>query len=129
MDTMLNLKLDADLVETLKRTTAQEGVTVEQVFDELARRYIAEARRKIIDQEFAHYVQMHAELKEKYLGQNVAIHQGKLVDADPDAMTLVRRVRAQYGRIPILFVQVENEPEKVLTIHSTRIVSEHGNPA
>lgn len=122
MDTMLNLKLDADLVETLKRTTAEQGITVEQVIGELARKYIADARKRIIDQEYEQYIKLHAELKEKYLGQNVAIHEGQLVDHDPDAMTLARRVHQKYGRAPILITQVHDKPVREFMIRSPRLV-------
>ncbi|MBI4673766.1 MAG: hypothetical protein HY741_19130 [Chloroflexi bacterium] len=120
---MLNVKLDAQLVETLKRTTAEQGVTVDQVIDGLARKYIAEARRKIIDREFEHYQTMHAALKEKYLGENVAIHQGQLIDHDSDARALVRRVQKRFGHTPILFIQVEAEPIPELVIRSPRLVN------
>lgn len=123
MDAMLNVKLNANLLETLKRTTTEQGVTVDQVFDEMARQYIAHARRKIIDQEFEHYQKMHAALKEKYLGENVAIHEGQLVDHDPDARTLVRRVQKRFGHIPILFTQVDQEPIREYVIRSPRLVN------
>ncbi len=122
MDAMLNVKLDANLLETLKRTTAEQGVTVEQAIDEMARKYIADARRKTIDQEFEHYQRMHAALKIKYLGENVAIHEGQLVDHDPDAMALMGRVRKKFGTLPILITQVRDKPVQEFVIRSPRLV-------
>jgi hypothetical protein len=83
---------------------------------------IRQARRAKIDQEFEAYQAMHAKLRETLLGKHVAIHDGQLIDSDSDAMTLVHRVRQQYGHIPILFTQVEEQPIKEFTIHSIRIV-------
>lgn len=121
MEAVLNVKLDADLVENLKRTTAAQGVTIEQVLENLARKYLAQARRQAIDREFEHYQAMHAALREQYLGENVAIFQGQLIDHDPDAMTLVHRVREKYGDAPILVTLVRAKPVQEFVVKSPRL--------
>lgn len=120
MDTTIQLTMDSELAESLTRTTSEQGVALNQVMVDLARKYVADARRKLIALEFEHYRQMHASLVKDYLGQHVAIYGGKLIDHDADATKLVVRTRKQYGRAPILFVQVESSPVPELTIHSTR---------
>ena len=116
------LPVDAKLAESLQQVAAQRGVSVEEVMNDLARKYVREARREIIRAEFESYQVMHAELKAKYLGQHVAVHQGRLIDHDADVSALVRRVRREHGSIPILFVQVEDEPVKEYVIRSPRLV-------
>lgn len=128
MDTTLQLKMDAELVESLEQATATQGLALDQVMTDLARKYVAEARRKSIAREFEAYKGMHSALVEKYLGQHVAVYGGKLIDHDSDAPQLVARVHEQYGRAPVLFVQVEASPEPELKIHSTHIVPQHANP-
>lgn len=129
MNTTIQLTMDAELVETLERTTTAQGVALNQVMADLARKYVAEARRKAIAREFEAYKDMHATLVKKYLGEHVAVYEGKLIDHDSDATQLVKRVHEQYGRAPILFVQVEPSPEPELITHSTHIVPPHANPA
>lgn len=69
---------------------------------------------------------MHAELAEKYLGQYVAIHNGKVVDHDKDFHSLHSRIRQRFGRQPVLLRRVEAEPERVLAFRSPRL--ERGQP-
>ncbi|OQY84148.1 MAG: hypothetical protein B6D41_16020 [Chloroflexi bacterium UTCFX4] len=122
MEAILNVKLDAELVENLKRATTAQGITIEQALDGLARKYLAEARRQAIDREFANYRAMHAELVNKYLGENVAIYQGKLIDHDPEPMTLARRIRETYGSAPVLVTLVREKAVQEFTLKSPRDV-------
>lgn len=116
------LPIDAKLAESLQEVAAQRGVNVEDVMNDLARKYVREARREIIRAEFESYQAMHAELKAKYLGQHVAIHNGQLVDHDVDSTALVKRIHQQYGRNPILVTQVHEQPVREFVIRSPRLV-------
>lgn len=127
METTIQIKLDTGLAESLAQTTARQGTTLDQVISDWARKYLVEERRKIIVEEFESYKRLHGTLKSAYLGQHVAIHEGKLIDHDSDAIKLVARVREHYGRMPILFVQVEESTEPELTIHSTQFAQTNGN--
>ncbi|MEA3397766.1 MAG: DUF5678 domain-containing protein [Chloroflexota bacterium] len=55
---------------------------------------------------------MRSQLVAKYLGNYVAIHNGKVVDHDPDVRTLHLRIRRRYGRAPILLRQVTKDMEQ-----------------
>ena len=52
---------------------------------------------------------MHDELRQKYLGEWVAVHDQKLVEHDSDGLALYRRVRARFGRISVLIRHVTEE--------------------
>ena len=121
MNATIQVTLDSELVEVLKQTTEQQGTNVEAVIETLARQYVREARRQKIRAEFEKYRAMHGELKVKYLGQHVAIHDGQVVDHDADPTALVQRVRERFGRLPILFTHVEDEPAQEYTLHSTHL--------
>ena len=121
MHATIQVTLDSELVEALKEATAQQGTDLEAVFETLARQYLREARRKKIRDEFEQYLVLHAELKAKHLGQHVAIHGGQMVDHDPDPVALVERVRLRFGRVPILFTRVTDEPAGEYTLHSTHL--------
>ena len=77
-----------DLVDRLQGIAEREGTTVG-------------ALRK-----------MHARLVDEYAGDYVAIHDGEVVDHDPDVRALHLRIRQRYGRAPILLRQVTEEIEQ-----------------
>lgn len=49
-----------------------------------------------VKREMQAYIDLHPILKEKYLGQHVAIFGGKLIDVDKDYGALYQRIDAQY---------------------------------
>ena len=72
-------------------------------------------------QEEAAYQAMHPELMQRYAGQYVAIWHGELVGHDPDELTLLRRIEAEYGDEVVLLKQVRPLPEPVLRLRSPRL--------
>jgi len=64
---------------------------------------------------------MHAELVKQYLGQIVAIHDGRLVDHDPDPVTLLQRIRQNYPNQVVLRRKVESVPERELRVRHPRV--------
>ncbi len=119
---LTQVPMDAKLAESLQKVAAEQGQTLEEVMNDFARKYLREARREVIKVEFEHYQAMHAELKAKYLGQHVAIHEGRLIDHDSDPIALAHRVRQHYGYLPILITQVREQPRQEYVIRSPRLV-------
>ena len=72
--------------------------------------------------EIAAYKQMHPQLVEQYLGQYVAIYQGKLIDHDTNSEALHLRIRASYPDKIILQRKVERDADPVLHFRSPRII-------
>ena len=72
-------------------------------------------------EEIAAYEAMHAELCQQYLGRYVAIHQGALIDWDPDPIALHKRIRMQFPDKVVLSRKVHQEPERVLHVRSPRL--------
>jgi len=122
MTSTVDVALDAELYESLKKATSEQGTNPEIVLNDLTRQYLRDVRRRKIDEESQAYQAMHPGLKQDYFGQHVAIHNGQLVDHDADAMTLLRRIRQRFGRLPVLITQVEEEPVREYVIHSTQLV-------
>jgi hypothetical protein len=121
---LAQVPMDAKLAQSLQRVADERGASVEDVMNDLARQYLRQARHEKINAEFVHYQAMHAELKAKYLNQHVAIHDGQLVDVDPDVTLLLHRIRDRFGDTPVLITQVEEEPIKEFVIRSPRLVTE-----
>ena len=74
-----------------------------------------------MDAEIAAYEALHEELVEKYLGQFVAIHQGSVVDHDPDRLALRQRLSATYPDVIVLVRQVKPALPGPLYIRSPQI--------
>ncbi len=121
MITQTQVSLDASIVESLRQVAVEKGMSLDQVLGESAQEYIRQARRIKLRREQEAYRAMHAELKQNYLGQSVAIYNGELVDHDVDALALLRRIRQRFGSAPVLFCEVEDKPDKEYVIRSPRL--------
>ena len=98
----------------------QEDKEISELVTEALQRYLWEIKERRIDREMETYRAMHAELKHRFLGQYVAIHNGELVDHDADRRALSRRVRQKYGSVAVLITPVEEEPEREFLMQSPR---------
>lgn len=79
--------------------------------------------RSLMMQEVAAYESMHAQLVKQFLGQYVAIYEGKLVDLDVDEESLMIRRRRDYSGKVVLVRQVEQEASQDLVLRSPRFVA------
>ncbi len=118
--------LRPQLLEQLKQVAAEHSVRPEELLETAVRTYLRQLDREKIKAEAEAFCSMHAELAEKYLGQYVAIHNGKVVDHDKDFQPLHSRIRQRFGRQSVLLRCVEAEPERALTFRSPRF--ERGQP-
>ena len=99
---------------------AQEDKNVEELVNEVLRRYLWEARERQMDREMEAYRAMHTELKQRFQGQYLAIYNRAVIDSDADRITLSKRVRQQYGHAVVFITQVAQEPERELMMRSPR---------
>lgn len=106
----MDITLKPDLLETLAKDAEQESRSVNDIVNEAVELYLRERQRAKLNREIVAYEAMHSELRQKYLGQWVAIHQRELVDYDHDRVALYQRIRAKYGRISVLLRQVADQP-------------------
>ncbi len=106
------LILRADLRETLERDAQQEARSISDIVNEAVERYVRERQRAKLDKEITAFEAMHARLRQKYLGQWVAINNQKLVDHDSDRLALYRRTREKYGHTSVLLREVTEQPQE-----------------
>jgi predicted transcriptional regulator len=90
-------------VEALASKTTQPA---EQVLEAAVRAYLDELERRAIQTETQAFWAMHKELLRKYPKQHVALYQGQVVDHDEDAARLEKRVREQFGSLPVLITPI-----------------------
>ena len=75
-----------------------------------------------VEREMQAYIALHPMLKEKYLGQHVAIYNGQLIDVDEDYGALYRRIDAQYPDEFVWLATVEEEAMPTLVFRSPRLL-------
>jgi len=112
---MPTVTLDQNVYKRLKAVAKEQETTADALLEDAARQYLWEIERQKISEESAMYRQQFPELKKKYLGQYIAMHQGKVVDHDTDEDALWQRVRQRYGRTPVLVTRVGETPERTVT--------------
>ena len=67
------------------------------------------------EREYRAFLRLLPELLKTYRGQYVAVHDGRVVDSDPDETTLILRVQARVGYIP-LFVGLVAERQPIFRV-------------
>lgn len=82
----------------------------------------AEDEDSIVAKEEAAFKRLHPMLREKYLGQYVAIYQGKMIDHDPDQVALFLRTKKRHPDEFIWIAPVSEEPEETYVLRSPRFV-------
>ncbi len=69
------------------------------------------------EREYQAFLRMLPELLATHRGQYVAIHEGRVVDADADDIALIRRVHQRIGYVPIHVGLVTDQPPLVRIPH------------
>jgi hypothetical protein len=108
---MPTITIESEQYRQLETIAQEQKTEPDSVVREALRRYFWEQSRLKISQESAFYRQHHSELKQRYLGQYIAMHQGQVVDHDADFQVLYQRVRGRIGKTPVMLTQVKEEPE------------------
>ncbi|MBI4674605.1 MAG: hypothetical protein HY741_23420 [Chloroflexi bacterium] len=115
---MQTIVVEPKVYEDLQREAKSQARDVNELVNEAMEHYLEERRHERIQDEIRAYISLHPTLKEKYLGEWVAIYEQQLVDHDPETINLYRRVRAKYGNAPVLIRQVEPEPDPIIWVRT-----------
>ena len=73
-------------------------------------------------QEMEAYIALHPALKADFMGQHVAILDGRLIDHDSNPASLYERIAARYPDRFVWMTAVEEEPLTTLVFRSPRIM-------
>jgi hypothetical protein len=101
-----------ELVERLEEVATAQRITPEDLLTKVVSEYLDKIAHQKIQSESVAFEELHNRLVTKYLGDYVAIHNGDVVDHDPDVRTLHLRIRRRFGRTPILLRLVKAELEQ-----------------
>jgi hypothetical protein len=100
----------------------QVAVRVNSNINELANTALCDYLDRLAEQKITAESQafeaMYPELAANYLGEFVAIHEGRVVDNDADFEALFLRVQARFEQTPVLIRQVTDSP--TLDYHARR---------
>jgi hypothetical protein len=118
---MTTITLNAKLSEQIESAAGDEQVDAQTFVEKAVRAYLTQLQREKIRSEMEAFNAQYEELKAKYPGQYVAVHQGKVIDHDRDLRTLHLRVYDRLGRLPVLLKQVTEGPDRELAFRSPRL--------
>jgi hypothetical protein len=118
---MTHVTIEKELYQQLEAIAVEQQADLDTVANEAFRLFLWEQSRRKIAGESAAYRRRHQEIKNKYLGQYVAMHQGKVVDHDEDFSTLYQRVRQHFGRTPVMMTLVSDQADTSLTRHGFQL--------
>ncbi len=117
---MPTVVVELELYKRIEEAAVEHEASTDEIFAEAVRSYLWDLRRRKISEESKIYRQRYPELKDRYLGQYIAMHKGQVVDHDTDFKLLRQRVRKRFGRTPVLMTLVKDSPEWVLVRHGFR---------
>ena len=86
------------------------GIGTEVLIGDAIREHLRYLRREKLKSEIVAFESMHANLKERYLGQFVVVYNGEVIDSDVDFEAVFLRVRACLGRVSVLMRLLLDEP-------------------
>lgn len=121
MEKQMQISLPAALVEELAQTAETQQTDLTTVMIQAVEHYLRVQAQQAIDREQRAYAAQHAQLASRYAGEYIAMYQERLVDHDLDRAALGQRVRARYGRAPVLITPVLAQPQQVITVRSPRL--------
>jgi hypothetical protein len=117
----MDIEIRPDLLSSLRQDAERQARSVSDLVNEAVEGYLRERDREKLEAEIAAFTAMHAELKQRYFGEWVAVHEGRVIDHDRELAPLYARIRQLYPRTAVLMRQVEEEPERDLMIRSPRV--------
>lgn len=119
---MTAITVSDKLANEIRQEAQARGIEVEDLLKKALRRERTLAERKKIEREQSWWLDQPLAERAKFSGQFVAVHNQTLVDSDSDNDTLTQRIRARYGRTPVLIIPAEGPRE--INYYSNRIISE-----
>jgi metal-responsive CopG/Arc/MetJ family transcriptional regulator len=109
------VQIEPNLYERVEEAAQENKASVDEILAEAVRLYLWEQDRQKIDQESTLYRQQHSHLVATYLGQYIAMHEGKVIDSDQNFAKLQQRVRQHYKHTAVMITRVEEQPDRILT--------------
>jgi len=120
---MLTITLNDQTASQVTKMAEAQSTSPEEIIEKAIRDLLHAEASRILARETAVFRTLHAQLLQKYPGEYVALHQGQMIDHDPDQLALYLRVDEQYPDEVILIKQVCSEIEEIYNIRSPRLTN------
>jgi hypothetical protein len=125
LSTQVLLDVPDELYSRVKSVAARThravtDILLDSITDSFAP-FPADPRRAEMSRNGDAFTALHPKLVEAYLGETVAICDGRLVDHDADPVALLQRIRRDFPNQVVLRRKVETAPERELRIRHPRI--------
>lgn len=117
----MTLQIPAALADAIITEARAQGLPVEDYLTAVLRRDRLAAERRAIEQEQAWWLSRPLSERARYEGQYIAVVGHQVIDSDADHPALRRRIRARFGRRPVLLMPAEGPRD--ISVVSPRIVS------
>ncbi len=117
----MSISLEPALQSKLDRMARLLGKPADDIATEAIHAYLEELDARTLAVEEQAYRRLYPQLKERYLGLFVAIHNGEVVDTDPDFEPLFLRVQERLGDRPVLMRRVGDTPAEEYRFLSPRL--------
>ena len=126
MSTQVLIDLPDHVYRRIESLARQSERAVNEVVAEVVARSVrsfpVNPGREAMLREIEAFRNLHSALRRDPLGEFVAIHQGQLVDHDPDPVALLGRIRHDYPGQAVLRRKVEDAPDVTLRFRSPRLL-------
>lgn len=109
---MSNISIEPALQMKVEQLARFLGRPPEAIVEEAINEHLDQLSVQKLDAEIAAFERMHPTLKEKYLDQFVAVHDGHVIDSDAEFEPLFLRIQARLGDLPVLMRQVGESPDE-----------------
>ncbi|MCB8945399.1 MAG: hypothetical protein H6658_16750 [Ardenticatenaceae bacterium] len=116
---MTLLQVSDRLAQEIRHEADTRGLSIEKFLQVAVQRERTLATRQQIEQEQQWWLQRPLSIRAQYEGQYIAVYHQELVDHDPNEAELFQRIRAKYGKQPVLIMPAEGPKE--ITILSPRV--------
>ena len=114
---LMSLTIDVapELMNPLQQLATERGESVSTIVEQLIADYLREQRHRLLLDEMERFRSRHAELRTQYEGEFIAMRAGHVLDHDYDGSRLYTRMRERFGDVPVLIVEVTDQPEQQFT--------------
>jgi len=112
------------LIERIRHIAQETNRDATQIVEAAVQAYLDQLEQEKIHEETEAFWAMQVDLATRYPGEYIAVHQGQVVDHDPDIVRLEQRVAEQLGEVAVLIAPVTDTPRRDLSTVSFRLEPE-----
>lgn len=109
------------LIARIEHIAQETNMHRTQIVEAAVLAYLDELERDKIHEETEAFWAMQADLVARFRGEDVAVHQGRVVDHDPDIASLEQRIEELFGEVPVLIAPVTGAARRDLSTVSFRL--------